>query len=362
MGIYQAVFDQVLTRVDPESTHRASFGALRALAKVPGAIGTARSRVIPDGPDLAVRVFGKTLPHPIGLAAGFDKNGEGIDALAGLGFAAVEIGTVTASAQPGNEPPRLFRLPADRAIVNRMGFNNQGCVAVAARLARRAHQRRRTDVLLGVNIGKTKVVPVQQAPADYATAAARLAPYADYLVVNVSSPNTPGLRDLQAITSLRPILEATRSAAIRSAGKPVPLLVKIAPDLSDPDIVAVADLVTDLDLDGVVATNTTIARAGLNSPPELVAAAGEGGLSGPVLAGRSEAVLTLLRQHLPQASVVISVGGINTAADVSRRLELGATLVQVYTGLIYGGPLWVRDTLRDLARTPNRPAPKRSPQ
>jgi len=346
---YDAVFHHVLRHIDPEVAHRVSFRGLRGLYAVPGLGRGIGSRLAQPDPSLAIRVFGRTVSSPLGLAAGFDKNAKGIDALAALGFGSVEIGTVTGQPQPGNPTPRLFRLPLDRAILNRMGFNNDGSEVVAERLARRAAGQH-SDVLLGVNIGKTKVVPNDAAIEDYLVSARRLAPHADYLVVNVSSPNTPGLRDLQAVSSLRPLLGAVGPAADAAAGRPVPLLVKIAPDLADADVVAVADLVTELRLAGVVATNTTIGRDGLRTTPEKVAAFGLGGLSGPVLARRSVEMLRLLRAELPGDAVVISVGGVSTADDVARRLDLGATLVQAYTGFVYGGPLWVRQINAELAR------------
>ncbi len=333
---YPWLYQNVLARTDAEDAHRASFAALRgayaATARLP--------RVVRPHPSLARTVFGRTVRSPLGLAAGFDKNAEGIDALGALGFGFVEIGTVTGEGQPGNPRPRLFRLPQDRAIINRMGFNNDGSAVVAERLQRRAAGRH-TDVMLGVNIGKTKAVPVHDAVADYVLSATRLAPFADYLVVNVSSPNTPGLRDLQAVDSLRPLLDAVREAADASARRAVPLLVKIAPDLADEDVVAVASLVPELGLAGMVATNTTISREGLRSSPAQVAAVGAGGLSGPVLRERSLQVLRLLRADLPADAVIISVGGVSTAGDVTERLAAGATLVQAYTGLVHGGPLWV---------------------
>lgn len=349
MRAYDAVFHHVLRHVDPELAHRVSFRGLQGLYAVPGLGRAVGSRVAQPDPSLALDVFGRRVASPLGLAAGFDKNAHGIDALAALGFGSVEIGTVTGQPQPGNPTPRLFRLPLDRAIVNRMGFNNDGSAAVADRLARRAAGPH-SDVLLGVNIGKTKVVSNDAAIEDYLLSAGRLAPYADYLVVNVSSPNTPGLRDLQAVSSLRPLLSAVGPAADAAAGRAVPLLVKIAPDLADADVVAVAELVTELGLAGVIATNTTISRDGLRTAPEKVAAFGLGGLSGPVLARRSVEVLRLLRTQLPADVVVISVGGVSTADDVARRLDLGATLVQAYTGFVYGGPLWVRQVNADLAR------------
>ena len=348
MGVYDLAFRHAISRADAEAAHRLSFGALRKLYAVPAARRRAAVWSTPD-PSLAVTVFGRQVPSPLGLAAGFDKNAEGIDALAALGFGFIEIGTVTGAPQPGNPTPRLFRLTEDRAIINRMGFNNEGSEAVARRLAARAADPHRSPVMVGVNIGKTKVVPTDEAVDDYVLSARRLAAYADYLVVNVSSPNTPGLRDLQAVEDLRPLLEAVAEAADDAAGRPVPLLVKIAPDLADDDVIAAAGLVGELGLAGIVATNTTISRDGLRTPAAEVAALGAGGLSGPVLAARSTAVLTLCRSHVPTDAVVISVGGISSADDARRRLDLGATLVQAYTGLIYGGPLWVSRVNRALA-------------
>jgi dihydroorotate dehydrogenase len=281
--------------------------------------------------------------------------------LGALGFGFVEVGTVTARAQPGNDRPRMFRLTADRALVNRLGFTNQGAAAAAVRL-----RRRRGGVIVGVNIGKTKVVPEDEAAADYAASARTVASVADYVVVNVSSPNTPGLRDLQAAGRLRPVLVAVREALDASVpGRRVPLLVKIAPDLTDTDVDAVADLALELGLDGIIATNTTISRAGLASPPAEVAAAGAGGLSGPPLRDRALAVLVRLRARTGDQLVLIAAGGIETPDDAWARLRAGATLVQAYTGFIYGGPLWPRRIQAGLARRARaeglssiRPAPE----
>ena len=303
----------------------------------------ARRALAPRDPALRVHALGLDLASPLGLAAGFDKDAAHADALSALGFGFVEIGTVTAHAQPGNPRPRMFRLPDDRALVNRMGFNNAGAQAAAARLAR----ARDPGVVVGVNIGKTKVA--DDAPADYRESARTLAPHADYLVINVSSPNTPGLRDLQAVEQLEPLIAATR-AGMADAGAAVPLLVKIAPDLADADVDAVADLVLRTGLDGIVATNTTISREGLRSSAEAVAAAGAGGLSGAPLADRSLAVLRRLRERLGDGPAIVSVGGVESAADVAARLAAGATLVQAYTAFVYGGPLWPRRVQRGLAR------------
>lgn len=349
---YRWVFDHALVHLDAEWAHRLGFAAVRARARLLPArrsAGTARP----------VRALGLELPGPLGLAAGFDKNAEGIDALAALGFSFVEVGTVTGEPQPGNPRPRLFRLPLDRAVVNRMGFNNEGAEAVARRLARRAAQEGRPPgdgVVVGVNIGKTKLVPEEEAVGDYEKSTRLLAPYADYLVVNVSSPNTPGLRDLQAVEKLRPLLEAVRRQADAVTDRRVPLLVKIAPDLSDDDVLAVADLATELALDGIVATNTTVSREGLRSSPEAVARIGAGGLSGAPLRARSLEVLRLLRGRVPAEMVLVSVGGIGTVEDAQERLDAGADLLQAYTAFIYEGPGWAARVQRSLSAPGSRPA------
>ncbi len=344
---YDALFDRVFTRVDPERAHALGFRAVRWGRPLSGALLGRRT------PSLPVEAMGLTFPNPLGLAAGFDKNAVGVDGLAALGFGSIEVGTVTARPQPGNPRPRLFRLPADRAIVNRMGFNNDGAEVVAGRLRARldAHDRR-TRVVVGVNIGKTKVVPEDDEQAvltDYATSARLLAPYADYLVVNVSSPNTPGLRSLQAVDRLAPLVEEVRRVADEAAGRHVPLCVKIAPDLADDDVVAVAELARAHGLDGLIATNTTISRDGLTTDAAEVEALGAGGVSGPVLRQRSLDVLKILRAHDPDITL-ISVGGLTTVDDARERLGAGADLVQAYTGFVYGGPFWPRRVVRGLAR------------
>jgi dihydroorotate dehydrogenase len=352
---YRRLFDSVLTHIDAERAHRIGFAAVRAGGPM------LRDRIVPDHPALSVEALGLRFRSPLGLAAGFDKNAVGIGALAALGFGFIEVGTVTGQAQPGNLRPRLFRLPADDAIVNRMGFNNDGAEVVARRLARRLARRevrgrgrswagRRPDVVLGINIGRSKEVPDADAIADYESSTRLLAPYADYLVVNVSSPNTPGLRDLQAVELLRPLLEAVRSEADRATpDRRVPLLVKIAPDLADDDVVAVADLALELGLDGIVATNTTISHDGLRSRPADVAAVGAGGLSGRPLRERSFAVLELLRKRSGDELTLISVGGVSTARDIRERMRAGASLVQAYTAFVYQGPLWPSRVQRELA-------------
>lgn len=344
MTAYRLLFDRVLTRTDPERAHHAAFRAIRAAEPVLHGLDRLDRRR--TSASTAVEAMGLTFPHPLGLAAGFDKNAVGIDALAALGFGHVEIGTVTGETQPGNPTPRLFRLPDDRAVVNRMGFNNDGAEVVARRLAERNRRRAgRPGPVLGVNIGKTKVVPEDEAALDYEKSARLLAPYADYLVVNVSSPNTPGLRDLQAVEKLEPLLTTVRAAAdaaTEPAGRRVPLLVKIAPDLDDADVLAVADLARSVGLDGIIATNTTIRRDHLVSDPEAVAAIGAGGVSGAPVAQRSMEVLRLLRGRVGDDLTLVSVGGITTVEDAVARLDAGATLLQGYTAFVYEGPRWPR--------------------
>jgi dihydroorotate dehydrogenase len=341
--MYRLLYWLVLRRLPAEGTHRVSFALLRALVALPGIARVMQRLLAPHAPELRVHAFGRELPGPLGLAAGFDKDAKGVRALLALGFGFVEIGTVTAEPQPGNPKPRLFRLPRDRALINRMGFNNEGAAAAARRLARRGAGT------VGVNIGKTKRVAEADAIADFIASAERLAPLADYLVVNVSSPNTPGLRDLQAIDKLRPLLTAVRTACdLASPVRRVPLLVKIAPDLADADIDAVADLALELGLDGIVATNTTIARTGLATPDDAVAAIGTGGLSGAPLKARALSVLRRLRAKVGTRVTLVAVGGIETADDAWERIRAGATLVQAYTGFIYGGPGWPRWVHRDL--------------
>jgi len=332
--LYRPLFSLVLVRLDPETAHHAAMLVIRVLGASPAIARLVRRRTV--APGTRVRALGLVLPTPFGLAAGFDKNALGLRGLGALGFGHVEIGTVTALPQPGNPRPRLFRLPADAALINRMGFNNDGAEAVAARLAR---LRRQGGLpVVGVNIGKSRAVPVDEAVEDYRTSARLLAPHADYLVVNVSSPNTPGLRGLQELDRLEPLL-----AAVHAEAQGVPLLVKIAPDLEDDAIRRIADLVARLDLAGVVATNTTIGRNGLSTPAAAVAGMGEGGLSGAPLKARSLEVLRVLRAALPADRCLISVGGVTTADDVRERLALGADLVQGYTGFLYRGPGWAAD-------------------
>ncbi|MGU3499188.1 quinone-dependent dihydroorotate dehydrogenase [Mycobacterium sp. C31M] len=328
---------RVFFLVAPERIHTFVFAVLR-LATAPAPTRRLLTRRFsPTDPILTSTVWGVRFPGPLGLAAGFDKDGHGLHAWGALGFGYAEVGTVTAQPQPGNPKPRMFRLPADRALLNRMGFNNHGAAALAGQLSRHT-----PDVPIGVNIGKTKVTPPEEAVADYVTSARLVGSLASYLVVNVSSPNTPGLRDLQAVSSLRPILSAVREVTT------VPVLVKIAPDLSDADIDEIADLAVELGLAGIVATNTTVSRGDLVTPD--VEALGAGGVSGAPVAQRSLEVLRRLYARVGDKLVLVSVGGIETADDAWERIVNGATLLQGYTGFIYGGGLWARQIHDGIAR------------
>jgi dihydroorotate dehydrogenase len=336
--LYRLFFNLIFSRFNPETAHHLGI----VLIKILGFTGLAKLSQI--GIEFKItKAFGLEFSGPFGMAAGFDKNAEVVSQLGDLGFSHVEIGTVTRFAQPGNPKPRLFRLKRDLSLINRMGFNNEGAEVIAARLKQLRSSGKKLPVI-GVNIGKSKVTEIDDAVSDYAFSAEKLAPFADYLAVNVSSPNTPGLRSLQAIDQLEPILLAVLENCL---GKPV--LVKIAPDLADQDVIEVAALVTKLKLAGVIATNTTVSREGLLEPRSRVEAMGAGGLSGPPLTSRSLEVLKLLRSNLPVETAIISVGGVFTATDVAERLKLGAQLVQGYTGFVYEGPLWARKINRKLS-------------
>lgn len=360
-GVYRMLYNTVLRRIDAERIHQLSLGALRAIDSAPGG-GALLDLSFGHRPDPHARasVMGLDFPNRLGLAAGFDKEAAGVRAIARMGFGHVEIGTVTGQGQPGNPRPRLFRLLGDHAILNRMGFNNAGAHAVAETLSR---QRSLLQALpaesrpvIGVNIGKTKLVPTADAVDDYRLSTGVLAPLADYLVINVSSPNTPGLRDLQAVESLAPIITAVQQRAAQAVPDPVstlghvPLAVKIAPDLGDDDVVAVARLAVDLGVDALICTNTTVDRSVLSGADRTLADGQAGGISGPPVADRAFEVLRLVRATVGRHLAMISVGGITTVADAKARLAAGADLVQGFTGMIYEGPWWPGRLLRGLAR------------
>lgn len=329
--LYKLLFKLVFANLDPERAHYLGMFVIKLLGKT----GFAKLSMIGLNPK-PIEVMGLRFAGPFGIAAGFDKNAVAVSELGQLGFSHVEIGTVTRHAQSGNPKPRLFRLVKDEALINRMGFNNDGADQVAKRLTALRESGAKLPII-GVNIGKSKVTELVDAVSDYEYSTKVLAPVADYIAVNVSSPNTPGLRSLQEIDQLEPILVAVFAAA---GGKPV--LVKIAPDLSDADVRQVSELVRELGLAGVIATNTTVGRVGLRTSKQQVDALGAGGLSGPVLKERSIQVLRIVREQLGEGSVIISVGGVVDSSDVQERLDLGADLVQGYTGFVYQGPLWAR--------------------
>lgn len=334
----------VLFSMDAERAHRLGLVLARRAARSPALLTLVRRRyAAPPDPRLAVEAFGLRFATPLGLAAGLDKDGEAIDFWAALGFGFVEVGTVTpGDGQPGNEPPRLERLRRDRAIVNRMGFNNRGAPALAARIA-----RRRSTIPLGVNLGKAKVTPLERAPDDYAAALEPVFPGAGYVVVNVSSPNTPGLRSLQSVEALVPLLDRINEANTRLADRHGierrPILLKIAPDLADDDVDAVAELAITKGLAGLIATNTTSNLALASEPPRI-----QGGLSGPPLAPRALELARRLYRRLGDAVPVVGVGGIRSAEDAYLRIRAGARLIQIYTALIYEGPGLVSSIVRGL--------------
>lgn len=330
--IFKRLLRPWLFLLAPEIAHGWGFGAWRMCVALPLVGRFLRRNFTVTDPALRVHALGLEFPNPVGLAAGFDKNAVGYEAMTSMGFGFIEIGTVTPRPQSGNPRPRLFRLAKDGALINRLGFNNDGAEKVAERLSR----SRKT--IVGINIGKNRTTPNERAIDDYVFCAEVLTPYAGYVVVNVSSPNTPGLRELQSVDVLGPLLATVRNTMDRAVPeRHVPLLIKIAPDLSDPETDQIADLALDLKLDGIIATNTTLDRgalAGSSSKHHLE----QGGLSGPPVKERSLSILRRLKKRVGESVVLISCGGITTPEDACERLEAGATLIQLYTALIYEGP------------------------
>ena len=325
-----ALLRPLLFLFDPERAHGLTFKMLEVAKHIPGLLGLVGGKRPPIG--AAVEVMGLKFPGPVGLAAGMDKNAEHVDALARIGFGHVEIGTVTPVAQPGNDKPRLFRLKPDRALINRMGFNNHGAQAAAELLLHRPK-----GIIVGGNIGKNKSTPNENAVDDYVKCFEALHSVVDYFVVNVSSPNTPGLRALQEKGPLLAILAALATRNTQR-GNPKPILLKIAPDLTNEQLDDVVAVVKESGIQGVVATNTTVGRDGLETPKGDVDAMGAGGLSGAPLRARSTEMVRYLRERLPKPMVIIGVGGIDSAEAAMEKLDAGADLVQVYTGLVYEGP------------------------
>jgi dihydroorotate dehydrogenase len=341
--IYGALFRLVLRRLPVEGAHRLAALALRVVFRIPGCAAALRRLLAPRDPALRVEALGLSFPSPLGVAAGMDKDASWFEALGLLGFGFVEVGTVTARPQTGHPTPRVFRIVRDRALLNRMGFPNPGALEVAARLRGRSSR-----VVVGVNVGKSMSVPVESAAGDYRASVHELAGVCDYVVVNVSSPNTPGLKEMQTVELLRPLLrEVQREVTAVAVGLPV--LVKVGPDAADEQLVAIADLALELSLGGIVAVNTTEDRSVLSEPSRIAYVEG-GGVSGTPLGARAVEVLRLLRERVGDRLVLISVGGISTPDDAWERILAGATLVQAYSGFIYGGPGWPARMNRALAR------------
>lgn len=345
MGVfYEKLIRRALFTLDSEHAHEVGVDAMALLGYLPPVCRLLeRWHRLPVARTRPVEVFGLKFPNAVGLAAGFDKNAIAWPAAAALGFGHVEIGTVTALRQPGNDRPRVFRYPAAEAVINRMGFNNQGAEAIAARLARRAGPGQRR-IPLGINLGKSKVAPLDQAVADYLASFALLAGHADYLVLNVSSPNTPGLRQLQDGERLRELLGAITAANRGRAAGRKPLLLKIAPDLNFRQVDAVLATIAEFGLDGIIATNTTLAR-----PGPFAAITESGGLSGAPVRARSTEIIKYISRATDGKLPIIGVGGITDAASAGEKIDAGATLVQLYTGLIYRGPFFAAAVARALA-------------
>ncbi len=334
--LYKLLIRPFLFLKSPENAHHFTFNMVKNLFKLPGVSGFIKSIYTVKNQSLETRLFGLNFKNPVGLAAGFDKDAKLFDELGAFGFGFIEIGTLTPKAQEGNPKPRLFRLPEDGSLINRMGFNNQGVEAAVVRL-----KNRKSGVLIGGNIGKNKVTPNDEAAKDYELCFDALFDYVDYFVVNVSSPNTPNLRELQEKEPLKDLLNAVQQKN-KSKESPKPMLLKIAPDLTDSQLDDILEIVAETGIDGVIATNTTISRDNLKTDKQRIEQIGAGGLSGKVVRGRSTEVIRYLNEKSNGELPIIGVGGINTAADAIEKLEAGASLVQVYTGFIYEGPGMVK--------------------
>lgn len=334
--VYRSLVRPILFRLPPETAHEL---ALHSLSLLPSRL---LARAYND-PSLRIERFGLSFPNPVGLAAGFDKNGVALQPLAALGFGFIEAGTVTYHSQPGNPRPRLFRLSEDQALINRAGFNNEGAAAFAARV-----KQHRPDCVLGVSIGKSKITPLENATEDYLKSFELVCEVADYIAVNVSSPNTPQLRELQQSEQLSALLSALQ-ARNRELQKPLPLLVKLSPDIERKDLEMIVEVIERLGIDGIIATNTTVSRNGLRTDAVRVAACGDGGLSGKPLAHRSTRMIADLYELTRGRIPLIGVGGIFNADDAWEKIAAGASLVQLYTGFIYQGPNIAKEINEGLA-------------
>lgn len=334
--MYKALIRPLLFLFDPEKVHHFTFQLLTIKGKVPGFKAIVSGLFNYENKNLERTLFGITFKNPVGLAAGFDKDAKLIDELAAFGFGFIEIGTLTPKAQSGNDKPRLFRLPKDQAIINRMGFNNGGVAEAVERL-----KKRTSKVIVGGNIGKNKITANENALNDYAYCFEQLYEHVDYFVINVSSPNTPGLRELQEKEPLRKLLSYVKSLSLAKA-TPKPVLLKIAPDLTESQLNDVIEILKESNTDGIIATNTTISREGLSTSATEVQAIGAGGLSGKPLTQRSTEVIAYLRKNLGKTYPIIAVGGIMTPQDAIDKLNAGADLIQLYTGFVYEGPSFVK--------------------
>lgn len=337
--MYKSLIRPILFSIDAEKAHHLTFKML----KVPG-VAALLGKPGYDDPRLEKVLFGIKFKNPVGLAAGLDKDAKLIDELAALGFGFIEIGTLTPKPQPGNDKPRLFRLPKDKALINRMGFNNEGIEAAIKRL-----KKKKSSVIVGGNIGKNKATPNEQALNDYGYCFEALYNYVDYFVVNVSSPNTPGLRELQEKKPLQELLLHVKNLNLRKP-RPKPILLKIAPDLTKGQLDDIVEILLSTKLDGIVATNTTISREDLMTSQEQLQYIGNGGLSGQPLQEKSTAVIRYLRQQLGHSFPIIGVGGIMSPEDAIKKIEAGADLIQLYTGFIYEGPYFVKRIKKALAQ------------
>lgn len=337
--MYKQLIQPILFSLDPEKAHHLTFSWLKFIHKIPGIPAIIRSIYQVEHPSLEREVFGIKFKNPVGLAAGLDKEAKLYEELSNLGFGFIEIGTITPKGQPGNPKKRLFRLKADKAIINRMGFNNQGVEEAIKRL------KKNKNVIIGGNIGKNKITPNEEAVNDYSICFEKLFPYVNYFVVNVSSPNTPNLRTLQEKEPLTLLLNTLQKLNSQKEN-PKPILLKIAPDLTDEQLLDIIDIVKETKIAGVIATNTTISREGLQSPDRNET----GGLSGKPLTKRSTEVIRFLSEKSGKAFPIIGVGGIHSVEDALEKLEAGASLIQLYTGFIYEGPKLIKDINKKLIK------------
>jgi dihydroorotate dehydrogenase len=344
--VYKLIFRPIFFLFDPEKVHHFTFILLKITGKIPGMKSLLRLMFTYEKQSLEREVFGLKFKNPVGLAAGFDKDAKLVDELATLGFGFIEIGTLTPKPQPGNDKPRLFRLKEDGAIINRMGFNNGGVDEAVARL-----RKINSKILIGGNIGKNKFTPNEKAVNDYVSSFESLFDVVDYFVVNVSSPNTPNLRALQDKEPLQQLLTSIQIQNDKK-GNPKPILLKIAPDLTTEQLDDIVEIVQEIKLDGLIATNTTIDRSGLNTATDRIEEIGAGGLSGKPVRDRSNEVIKYLRNELGKDFPIIGVGGIMTPQDAVDKMKAGATLLQIYTGFVYEGPAFVKRINKALSRNP----------